>query len=99
MQIPRRRKGVNIAARQDFGVSHFLHVDGGNLRPHLHGLPDCARFHFSVHRNRHVRRHLDLLLHCVEAVGSKGNRVRARPDVDNGVASFAISSDDPGFFD
>jgi hypothetical protein len=38
-----------------------------------------------------------LLLHRVEAVDCKANRVSARPDVDNGVASFSIGGDGRDF--
>ena len=90
LRVPRRGKRIHIGSCQHLRAQRGVNVDGGNAGLHSHCFADRPYRHFGVNRDRHIGRHGDFLLHRTEAGQSEGDRVKARPDVNNRVASIFV---------
>jgi hypothetical protein len=79
-----------MSVLQDLGLRNVLDINGRHRRLDAHCFLDRAHFHFSINGNGHVGRHRDIVLQCAETRQSEGHRVKAGPDVNNGVTSILV---------
>ena len=90
LHVACRGQRIHIGPRQDLGMCHVFHVDGGHLRLHLDGLAHGAHLHNGVNRHRYVGWHFHLLLHLAETLHGESHGISPGADIHDGVPSFTI---------